>query len=408
MKPLPVDFLEMIAEQEKIYNREREIFIAVFSIDLRLNQIAEQLGIRPDNLSRRMTDIYRKFGINGLEQDRSKRERLSRELFDIYINKQDGEPLTSSPEGDDDGPDTPENAIAKQYKDPKKFPELLEKLTKREWNQVFRLLVTTHLHQQEAKEFLEKMKAEIDKLLTKDERLQEFLEWVNKKSQSLAQSIVDSKNQPHLAAIRACYFDFDIGIDVDRSFAYRLEPDFTRDFTCASFIARAEKSSVIETFPKLSEIKGLQESHQLDPAMAIVFERANALQALLEKTDSNTTLGRHLRELEKELPDLSDTTQDETILNKWYDEKGHDWGIKLRLTIVGYFSLGEQWRYQIETNEDLIEESHNEEVTIFTEEQYELLEKYYYANKLFLECLDGDNISPKVREEFKNTLFLPI
>ena len=43
----------------------------------------------------------------------------------------------------------------------------------------------------------------------------------------------------------------------------------------------------------------------------------------------------------------------------------------------------------------------------FSDEQKRLLDKYYSANKLLLDCLQKSNVSPEVQKEIKDSLLLP-
>lgn len=62
---------------------------------------------------------------------------------------------------------------------------------------------------------------------------------------------------------------------------------------------------------------------------------------------------------------------------------------KLRITLVKHRNIGHDWQ--------------------FNKKQEDLLTKYYYANKLLVDCLNSDSyITPKVRSYIEETLLLPI
>lgn len=143
---------------------------------------------------------------------------------------------------------------------------------------------------------LRSFKKQIDELLAQDETLQSFLEWVDEKSQALLAVINDRYK---LVAIRACYLDFDIAIDPDRTLGWFLDRYFTRNFTCASFIARAEQSSVLRTFDRLHNIPELSNSPDLDHAMAITLARAKIIEKLLERLDLDDETLQNLLKLKK-------------------------------------------------------------------------------------------------------------
>jgi predicted NACHT family NTPase len=256
---------------------------------------------------------------------------------------------------------------------------LVNHLTEKRWREVFLLtigmLTTSNC-------LLRLMKQYIDQLLAGDEKLQQFLQWVNEKSKSL--SFGDYKP----AAIRACYFDFDIALDRDRTLACLLDFPFTRAFTCTSLVSRATGREVFETFRDITLIDDLRDFRALEPALAITFERAVTVN-FVESMGVEPQFVESLKQLQQELPEANSSKE---ILESWWEEKGQAWGDILRDILVPYRSLGETWHFDN-----------------FSEEQKKLLDQYYYANFLLIVCLNSDcYVSRSVREEIENTLFLPV
>lgn len=74
----------------------------------------------------------------------------------------------------------------------------------------------------------------------------------------------------------------------------------------------------------------------------------------------------------------------------WGLTEGRIWANKLRKLIVTYRDIRHSLDY-------------------FRNEQWELLKRYYDANKLLVDCLNSAcTVSKTVRQEIENTLFLPL
>jgi hypothetical protein len=91
-----------------------------------------------------------------------------------------------------------------------------------------------------------------------------------------------------------------------------------------------------------------------------------------------------LQKLEAEIPDGKDSL----LFDKWPAENGQLWTEKFRSLIIKYRNIGHNWQ--------------------FKDSQKQLLQQYYDANELLIDCLNsGCNLSPEVREEIEETLLLP-
>jgi predicted NACHT family NTPase len=175
---------------------------------------------------------------------------------------------------------------------------LIDNITETRWREVF-FLVVEMLPSAGCLLFF--MKQAIDVLLVDDEKLQQFLYWINQKS---------CLTQPPLkrAASRALYF------------ALTVTPNST---------------------------------HSSDNVVSLV---------LAYKVDSNVLSGREFNA-----------------------SRGLE---NFRSLIIKYRNIGHNWQ--------------------FNDSQKQLLQQYYEANELFIDCLNsGGNVSPEVREEIEETLLLP-
>jgi ATP:cob(I)alamin adenosyltransferase len=78
-----------------------------------------------------------------------------------------------------------------------------------------------------------------------------------------------------------------------------------------------------------------------------------------------------------------------SIFVDWIRSDGKKWKEQLRRLMIQYRNIGHDWQ--------------------FNDEQKELLEQYYDANFLLVECLNSDcYVSREVRQEIEETLLLPI
>jgi predicted NACHT family NTPase len=242
---------------------------------------------------------------------------------------------------------------------------LVSHLTEKRWREVF-LLTVGMLDSAEA--LLRLMKARIDGLLEGDEKLQQFLKWVDEKARSV--------NVPYTpGAVRAFYFGLSLGspeihcpelgfndslsekLDLTFQFDGCLENnpiDFSVDYCFAATLAHALNKSI-------------------DPDFVVpCFEIDSALQQSLQK-------------LEKEIPDW----RDEIHFQRWHEEESDTWTEQLREVLMEYRNLGHDWQ--------------------FSDAQKKQLQQYYKANELLVDCLNSDcYVSREVRQEIEETLLLPI
>ncbi|MEC4887781.1 MAG: signal transduction protein, partial [Scytonema sp. PMC 1070.18] len=110
---------------------------------------------------------------------------------------------------------------AREIKEKSAWGSLVDHITEKRWREVF--LLTSGM-MRTADDLLLSMKQKIDILISGDEKLQQFLSWAKKKSES-----VKASYKP--AAVRAFYFyiarDFDRALA--RALALALDRDIDRD-----------------------------------------------------------------------------------------------------------------------------------------------------------------------------------
>ncbi|MBD1938227.1 NACHT domain-containing protein [Microcoleus sp. FACHB-68] len=247
---------------------------------------------------------------------------------------------------------------------------LVNHITERRWREVFLLAVGMS---PSADRLLLLMKKQVDLLLEDDQKLQEFLIWLREKSDSLD---VPYKS----AAVRAFYFKLDR--DLDRDLARDLDRGLVRDLDRA--LARALDLDLVRVFAldlvldhalDLDRARDLALDHVLAPLFAYARDRAR-----------DRDLKEALQELKEQLPVLND---EEKIFKQWWKDNGWAWIEQLRVVTIKYCNIGHDWQ--------------------FSKQQKELLQRYYDANLLLINCLNSDcYVSREVRQEIEDTLLLPI
>jgi predicted NACHT family NTPase len=116
---------------------------------------------------------------------------------------------------------------------------------------------------------------------------------------------------------------------------------------------------------------------------------AQALDLDLGSTSEKTTvpeLKQALESLRKQLPYPQNT---QSAFQLWWKKRGYEWTEQLRAMMIQYRNIGHDWQ--------------------FSEAQAKLLEQYYTANKLLVDCLNSDcYVTRAVREDIEATLLLPL
>jgi predicted NACHT family NTPase len=260
------------------------------------------------------------------------------------------------------------------------FGVLISHVTDKQWREVFLLTVTML---KSADKLVLGMKEKIDEILAQDEKLQEFLGWVEGKSSS-----VEAPYKP--ASVRAYYqdHDFDPDLDLDlacaldralaRALALERDGDRALDLACALDLDRALVRALV---------RALGRALALDFAfvgeLELDLDRALARAHEIESAD----LQKSLQQRKDQLPDLS--SENHNNFEHWWQANGRDWTEELRAIMIQHRNIGHDWQ--------------------FSEDQKKLRQQYYYANKLLVDCLNSDcYVSREVRAEIEASLLLSI
>jgi predicted NACHT family NTPase len=281
------------------------------------------------------------------------------------------------------------------------FGALISHVTDKQWREVFLLTVGML---KSADQLLLGMKREIDGLLAKDEKLQEFLDWVDKKSLSV-------KTPYKIAAVRAFYFDFNSIESFGFTFrnrpevSYKYMPFFAVNYhSDLGSIYHALGMDVWKSLDSIDTSKiaidiyvdltvdFIQTITNKD-SIYVYFQQDNKRNDhftdslhLLVNLVQNHELQQALQQIQNQyqLPDISDDN-----FYKWWEVNRQSWAEKFRTIIIEHRNIGHDWQ--------------------FSEAQKKLLRQYYDANKLLVDCLNSDcYVSREVRAEIEASLLLPI
>ncbi|MBE9127324.1 MULTISPECIES: NACHT domain-containing protein [unclassified Coleofasciculus] len=268
---------------------------------------------------------------------------------------------------------------------PDTWEKLVSHISDKRWREVF--LLTVGMLPNPDKLLL-LMKQQVDGLVASDEKLQQFLMWVQEKSLSV--------NAPYkLAAVRAFYlgiaFARDLGItaDLDQGGVRNLERALNLNI---DFIYKDPGSSDPALDINLGRI--------LARANDLIYTRTSSLPNNRDFTFEplfhlifTLALETELKEALKELANQPIPSTPEMLMiqehEQWWKNNGSTWIKKLRDLMIQYRNIGHDWQ--------------------FSNKQKEVIKQYYDANKLLVDCLNSTGtVTPAVREEIEDTLLLPI
>jgi predicted NACHT family NTPase len=290
------------------------------------------------------------------------------------------------------------------------FQHLEVHITKPYWREVF--LLTVELLDN-ADNFLQVMKCKSDSFLAKDSQLQQFLNWVDEKSQCVPKIY-------STVAIRAFYYAlahdspgyfFEVNIDKNS-----INSIFDIDLALVTSLSFAEaltsNQNIINAFRgNFDNTRTLAIELGFTPGFKVGLTNRNDHENLLAEGISDSLnracihaanfkpqLEKPIKELLEHLhkfdivPDLINFSETETKIDprrEWWRQEGKAWTEQLRELITKHQNVGYKWN--------------------FSSEQKQLLQCYSDANKLLIHCLNsGCVVSDRVREEIEEMLLLPI
>ena len=281
-----------------------------------------------------------------------------------------------------------EYLVAKWFYDQGNWDELVIQITKTYWREIFLLLsgITKN-----ADTLLLRMKRQVDLIMASDSKLQKFLEWIHDKSISINQRakfnpyakfseiiigdgkyirgyyFLDNLNVYNLTATRAFYIDISIAFYIDndincqctrvRPLARALDINFNYDLDNCFNLSVTVDRELIRTLKRLLLKPFFLEHDWLIEQHIHTFHN---LQPELESCFTN---------FQSQLSSL----ENQEMREKWIQKYSKYWIQKLRNLIIKYRHIGYDWQ--------------------FSDKQKQLIEKYYYSNKLLVDCLGRPELS---------------
>jgi predicted NACHT family NTPase/DNA-binding Xre family transcriptional regulator len=263
---------------------------------------------------------------------------------------------------------------------------LVDRIGEKRWREVFLLTVRM---MRNADRLLLAMKSHIDFKLGNNERLKLFLQSIH------AVSLSGKINCKH-SVIRARYCAF--ARDNDNDYYDKCTRTLDRIFSIASTLER-DCDHVLDMSSDLDLARALARARNLNSVFSFVptgnraiYELANALGHVPLNEIALTNSGDI--ELRSRLQDLRDRLPSNSWPNRhhfvsWWRTESQQWIKDLYQLVLRSRNIGHDWQ--------------------FTDAQKALLQQYYDANLLLIECLNSDcYVSRSVREEIEATLLLPV
>ncbi|MBD2459024.1 hypothetical protein H6G80_33865 [Nostoc sp. FACHB-87] len=235
-------------------------------------------------------------------------------------------------------------------------------------------------------QLMKSMKHEVDYKLEDDIYIQKFLSRVYEKSESV--------NVPfHPRMIRAFYFEINRNNILD--FQVNLQPSISQnlDIDINSLLNSEDASDCILDY-KLALLLYNAYYIAANPPYLNAFSYFRSNQEFIKVYEMlisyplEDNLRRGLENINSLLPEFSWENSKKFI--DWTLQEGKIWADKLRELIVNYRNIRHDMHWLPENN-------------------WRLLDQYYNANKLLLECVNsGRTVSDEIKDEIEDTLLLPI
>ncbi|WP_242062950.1 NACHT C-terminal helical domain 2-containing protein [Nostoc sp. FACHB-145] len=203
------------------------------------------------------------------------------------------------------------------------------------------------------------MKQHIDALVAQDPYLQEFLSWASQKS-------LIAPSPPKVASTRAFYL------------ALARNPHIASHFTLACTLDQGMLLDAV--LDNLLLECAIDRSQDFAYAHACGDALSNILSIVLD-----AGLHKSLQQLQEQLPNPN---QNQERFQVWWQAHSSAWIEQLKMTIANYRNINQHWQ--------------------FSQQQQQVLQRYYDANQLLLDCLNSNcDVTAAIRQEIEATLLLP-
>jgi predicted NACHT family NTPase len=233
---------------------------------------------------------------------------------------------------------------------------LVSHITDPHWREIF-LLTAAMLRSADG--LVQLMKQQIDALVAQDPYLQEFLTWASQKS-------LTTPSPPQVASTRAFYL------------ALARNPHIASHFALACTLDQGMLLDAV--LDNLLLECAIDRSQDFAYAHVCGDALSNILSIVLD-----AELHKSLQQLQEQLPNPN---QNQEIFQVWWQAHSSAWIEQLKMTIANYRNINHHWQ--------------------FSQQQQQVLQRYYDANQLLLDCLNSNcEVTSAIRQEIEATLLLP-
>ena len=238
---------------------------------------------------------------------------------------------------------------------------LASKITDQRWHDILRLAVGM---MRSADDLLLLMKEHCDRLLARDQQLQNLLQWVNQKAESA--QVCD-----RIQSVRAFYLT--LGRAIAQSAPLNLANVLARSLVLDLDLCQNRNLNIDLAFDLA---RALETKDGEDLGLDLELDLSLALEYAQEADDPQ--LADALTELIEACPEDADS-----------EIKWEDWAKNLRQQTINHRNIGQMWN--------------------LTPHQLEHLRQYCNANRLLVECLESDcYVRQPVRQAIEQSLLLPV
>lgn len=242
---------------------------------------------------------------------------------------------------------------------------LINHIGEERWHNLF-LLIVSMLDKPD--NILQLMKDKVDELVAADEKIQSYLVWLHQKTNEVV-------NSGQVFATRAFYMICSYFFaDSDNNV---LAGDLFNDISFNAELALDQL--LFSTLNCVSELEicfeqNLHHAHAFNYIYALNINFDEAINIV-----SDAEFREELQKLKKGLPSAESNFEK---LVSWWDENGKSWNQQLSIKIIKYRNIGHNWQFE--------------------KQQVRLLQQYFKANKLLMDCLRyalNDGLKQKIEDE---------
>jgi nucleoside phosphorylase len=242
------------------------------------------------------------------------------------------------------------------------------------WREVFLLSVEIL---PDSSDLLRLMKIKTDQLLENDEKLQNFLVWVDEKSRS-----VETSYKP--AAVRDFYYS-DCPLFLNKAIDPRGIINHENGLDCSDDISDEDDLDLcVDANLTYALSESSVYSFESDDSYSFDIAISSAI-----KLSCDSDFCFYLCELYDYFFDESGDLHEPDMLHELWKSEGEQWSDRLQSLMIKYRNIGRDWQ--------------------FSQEQSKKSGQYHAANDLIVDCLNAlSNPDSSIRKELEESLLLPI